>query len=78
MHKQIEKQHKNRAVELGNSGDPDALPEYDVYVEYWGMDTTDYKIGMMKKQKLYQQQGKRLISLYPEDKASMRKISYTN
>ena len=48
------------------------LPEYDAYVEYWGMDTTDYKIGMMKKQKLYQQQGKRLISLYPEDKASMR------
>lgn len=25
------------------------LPEFDVYIEYWGMDTTDYKIGMMKK-----------------------------
>ena len=35
------------------------LPEVDVYVEYWGMDTTDYKIGMLKKQKLYQQEGKR-------------------
>jgi hypothetical protein len=43
------------------------LPELDLYVEYWGMDTTDYKIGMLLKQKLYQQEGKRLISLYPED-----------
>ncbi len=44
------------------------LPEFDVYIEYWGMDTIDYKIGMLKKQKIYQQEGKRLISLYPEDK----------
>ena len=44
------------------------LPEFDVYIEYWGMDTTDYKIGMLKKQKLYQQEGKKLISLYPKDK----------
>ena len=44
------------------------LPEYDLYIEYWGMDTTDYKIGMLKKQKLYQQEGKRLISLFREDK----------
>ncbi len=43
------------------------LPRYDVYVEYWGLDTTDYKIGMLLKQKLYQQEGKRLISLYPAD-----------
>jgi len=48
------------------------LPEFDVYIEYWGMDTADYKIGMLKKQKLYQQQGKRLISLYPADKPRMR------
>lgn len=47
------------------------LPEFDVYIEYWGMDTADYKIGMLKKQQLYQQQGKRLISLFPEDKPSM-------
>ena len=47
------------------------LPEYDVYVEYWGMNTLDYKIGMLKKQKLYQQEGKRLISLYPEDKQNL-------
>jgi hypothetical protein len=44
------------------------LPELDVYIEYWGMDTADYKIGMLKKQQLYQQEGKRLISLYPPDK----------
>ncbi|RKX40670.1 MAG: hypothetical protein DRP64_12335, partial [Verrucomicrobia bacterium] len=25
------------------------LPEYDVYIEHWGMDTADYKIGMLKK-----------------------------
>ncbi|MEZ4601595.1 MAG: HEAT repeat domain-containing protein [Syntrophotaleaceae bacterium] len=50
------------------------LPEFDVYIEYWGMDTADYKIGMLKKQKLYQQQGKRLISLYPDDKPRMREI----
>jgi hypothetical protein len=48
------------------------LPEYDVYIEYWGMDTADYKIGMLKKQKLYQQQGKKLISLYPDDKPVLR------
>ncbi len=48
------------------------LPEFDVYIEYWGMDTADYKIGMFKKQQLYQQQGKKLISLYPDDKPCMR------
>jgi len=48
------------------------LPEFDVYIEYWGMDTIDYKIGMLKKKKLYQQQGKRLISLSPDDKPHMR------
>jgi hypothetical protein len=36
------------------------------------MDTADYKIGMLKKQQLYQQQGKRLISLYPDDKPQMQ------
>ncbi|MDY0226147.1 MAG: HEAT repeat domain-containing protein [Desulfomicrobium apsheronum] len=48
------------------------LPEFDVYLEYWGMDTADYKIGMLKKQQLYQQQGKKLISLHPADKPAMR------
>ncbi len=44
------------------------LPEFDLYIEYWGMDTLDYQIGMLEKKKLYQQAGKRLISLYPKDK----------
>ena len=50
------------------------LPEFDVYIEYWGMDTIDYKIGMLMKQKLYQQEGKRLISLYPEDKNELDSV----
>jgi len=32
------------------------------------MDTLRYKAGMYLKQDLYMQAGKRLISLYPEDK----------
>jgi hypothetical protein len=50
------------------------LPEFDVYIEYWGMDTADYKIGMLKKQKLYQQEGKKLISLYPDNKPRLREV----
>ena len=38
------------------------------------MDTIDYKIGMLKKQKLYQQEGKKLISLYYYDKDNLEKI----
>jgi len=53
------------------------LPEFDVYVEYWGMNTADYKIGMLKKQKLYQQEGKRVISLYPADKPRMAEVLQT-
>jgi len=47
------------------------LPEFDVYIEYWGMNTPDYKIGMLKKLKLYQMQEKKLISLYPDDKNNL-------
>lgn len=50
------------------------LPELDLYIEYWGMDTADYKIGMLKKQQLYQQEGKRLISLYPADKPRLDSV----
>jgi len=31
------------------------------------MDTPQYKMSMYKKQTLYQQEGKRLISVYPAD-----------
>jgi hypothetical protein len=44
------------------------LPEHDVYIEYWGMDTPRYKAGMYLKQDLYMHAGKKLISLYPADK----------
>jgi hypothetical protein len=50
------------------------LPELNVYIEYWGMDTADYKIGMLKKQQLYQQEGKRLISIHPPDKPRLDSI----
>ena len=50
------------------------LPELDLYIEYWGMDTADYKIGMLKKQKLYQQQAKRLISLSHRDKPRLERV----
>ncbi|MFO7870960.1 MAG: hypothetical protein R6V03_05955 [Kiritimatiellia bacterium] len=43
------------------------LPELDVYIEYWGLDTPRYKMSMYKKQTLYQHEGKRLISIYPKD-----------
>lgn len=43
------------------------LTELDVYIEYWGLDTPQYKMSMDKKQVLYQQEGKRLIPVYPKD-----------
>jgi len=49
------------------------LPEFDLYLEYWGMeDNVDYQIGMMEKQKLYQQAGKKLVSLYAREKPRLR------
>jgi hypothetical protein len=47
------------------------LPELDVYIEYWGFDMSQYKMSMYKKQALYQQEGKRLISVYPRDLPSL-------
>jgi len=50
------------------------LPEFDVYIEYWGMDTPRYKAGMYLKQDLYMQAAKKLISLYPADLAKLDAI----
>ncbi len=50
------------------------LPEFDIYIEYWGMDTIDYKISMLMKKKLYQQQGKKLISVSYNDKSNLVEI----
>ena len=43
------------------------LPELDLYIEFWGLNTPQYKMSMYKKQMLYQQEGKRLVSVYPKD-----------
>jgi len=49
------------------------LPEFDLYLEYWGMeDNLDYQIGMLEKKKLYQQAGKKLVSLYAHEKPRLR------
>ena len=45
--------------------------EQDVYIEYWGLDTPQYKMSMYKKQLLYQQEGKRLVSVFPHDLPSL-------
>lgn len=50
------------------------LPELDVYIEYWGLDTPQYKMSMYKKQVLYQQEGKRLISVYPANLPSLARL----
>jgi len=51
------------------------LPEFDLYIEYWGMeDNLDYQIGMMEKKKLYQQAGKKLVSLYASEKPHLRDV----
>ncbi len=50
------------------------LPELDVYIEYWGLDTPQYKMSMCKKQLLYQQEGKRLVSVYPKDLPCLDKL----
>lgn len=39
------------------------LPEFDLYIEYWGMDTPEYVANMEKKKFLYQRAGKKLVSL---------------
>lgn len=39
------------------------LPEFDLYIEYWGMDTPEYVANMRHKQILYQRERKKLISL---------------
>ena len=43
------------------------LPEFDVYIEYWCMDTPEYVENMRHKRFLYQREGKKLISLSYKD-----------
>ena len=39
------------------------LPEFDLYIEYWGMQEQDYLARKSEKRFLYQRAGKKLISL---------------
>lgn len=43
------------------------LPEFDLYIEYWGMDTPEYVENMRRKRILYQQARKKLISISYRD-----------
>ena len=47
------------------------LPEFDLYIEYFGMDTPDYLAKAEKKRILYQRAGKKLISLSFRDDAHL-------
>ena len=39
------------------------LPEFDLYIEYWGMNTPEYVQNMQMKKILYQRSAKKLISI---------------
>lgn len=39
------------------------LPEFDIYIEYWGMDTKEYLASMERKKFLYRRDRMKLISL---------------
>lgn len=43
------------------------LPEFDIYIEYFGMNTPEYRDNMLKKRILYQRAGKKLVSVSYED-----------
>jgi len=50
------------------------LPEFDLYIEYWGMNTPEYVANMRKKQFLYQRERKKLISLSYKDLPNLEEI----
>lgn len=50
------------------------LPEFDLYIEYWGMDTPEYVANMEKKMFLYQRCGKKLISIPFRDFDSIESV----
>jgi hypothetical protein len=48
------------------------LPEYDIYVEYWGMmDNEEYKERFKRKMKIYQENDIKVISLYEKNLANL-------
>lgn len=50
------------------------LPEFDLYIGYWGMDTPGYVENMRKKKFLYQREGKKLISLSYRDLPNLENL----
>jgi len=50
------------------------LPEFDLYIEYWGMDTPEYIDNMRHKRILYQREGKKLISLSYKDLPNLEEL----
>lgn len=63
-------------------GRPDFyLPDYDIYVEYWGMvatedgkDRKEYQKGMEWKMANYEEAGIRFISIYPHEIESLDSV----
>ena len=47
------------------------LPEFDLYIEYYGMDTPEYNANRRRKQVLYQRAAKKLISVSFRDDANL-------
>jgi len=50
------------------------LPEFDVYIEYFGMDTPEYRDNMLKKRLLYQRAAKKLVSVSFKDEGKITDI----
>ena len=50
------------------------LPEFDLYIEYWGMDTPEYNANRQKKLWLYQRAGKKLISISFQDLPTLEAV----
>ena len=50
------------------------LPEFDLYIEYWGMDTPEYNANRQKKLWLYQRAGKKLVSISFQDLPNLEAV----
>jgi hypothetical protein len=64
-------------VPLALHGRHPQTQQYAIRIEYWGLNTPQYKMSMYKKQTLYQQEGKRLISVYPKDLHALDRLLAT-
>lgn len=84
FHNKIRYEYERPAMGSSNRriGRPDFyLPDYDIYVEYWGMVTTEdgkdrkeYQKGMEWKMANYEEAGIRFISIYPHEIESLDSV----